>query len=1425
MPRLPGFQPQRHVVSAAVAALIALPRLAGAQATVEVVHTFTGVVAPSAPVNLIQATDGNFYGISRYNGTAAIARLTPAGRISIVHALTAAEGTSITALLQASDGNFYGATSDGGTSSVGTIFRVMPDGTFSIVHHFSGRPHVGDPGDNDGAGPTALVQGIDGNLYGLTSGGGSVPNGSGTFFTMTLGGTVSVLHSFQFTELFLPATLMQASDGTFYGGNGQSTLFKATSGGAVSILTQASPATGSDFFPSTMIESPDGNLYGTTAGNCGIVILCAGGEAFKLSPAGQVTVIHTFERFSSPNAALVQSGGMFYGTTSTSVFKMTASGVVTVLHTFAGTAEDGSGPTHLVRSGDGSLYGTTSSGGSLSLGTMFRIGADDTFTRIATSFVDGPAGGAVPTAALLKAADGDFYGTTSGGGTFGLGAIFKLTAAGGFSILHSFAGGADGAGPYAALVQATDGNFYGTTYYGGSANNGTIFQMTAAGVVTIVHRFAGGTEGAHPYAPLIQAADGRLYGTTFGSCSPVSCDPAAGGTIFRLPPGGPVTTLRHLDPNLEGTQPNAALVQGTDGNFYGSTTAGRSSGTIFRMTPDGAVTVLYNIDPRTNGYSPHGALVQGSDGNFYGAMTQGAAGATIFRITPAGSFKVVYAFGLGSGVGGSPEAPLIQAADGNLYGLARGGGVSGKGAIFQVSTDGNFFLMLHSFTGAADGGNPAGGLIQTPDGSLYGTTTTGGLGRGVIFRLSLTPQAPIIVKQPLDQTVKSGRRAVFTVDETGIPAPALQWQVSTNSGGSWTNVTNGGRYSGATTKNLTVAGSLSIDANQFRVVATNTIGSATSGAAVLTVRPNGIPDVDGDGKTDLVIFRPAGGNWFSRSMSGGTSSIQQWGLSGDVPVPGDYSGHGMLELAVYRPSTSTWYVLSPSFPINVGVPGFKLGVPGDIPVPGDYDGDGKTDMAVYHPSTGVWSIGTGTFTVTPTTVALGLSTDIPVPADYDGDGKTDVAVYRPSTGMWYVRQSSDGAGLSLQWGLGGDVPVPGDYDGDGVADLAVYRPATGMWYIRQSSTNFTTVVSYQWGLSADVAAPADYDGDGRIDLTLFRPATGEWFILQSTTGYTTPVIVQWGLPGDVPAPNAAIAYAMAATRGKATVSPLANLTRASDANGDGRADLVVFRPSTGTWFTDLIVANNPTPVSLGVSTDVPVTGDFDGDGRADLVIYTPSTGMWSIVESSLGTLVQYQWGLSGDVPVPGDYDGDGRTDLAVYRPSNGVWYIRQSSTNFTTFVSYQWGLSGDVTIPGDYDGDGVTDLAVYRPPTGEWFVRYSTTGYATSVTFQWGLGGDITVPGDYDGDGRTDLAVWRPSTGVWYVRYSSSNYATFATYQWGLSGDTPVPGDFDGDGKTDPAVWRPPSGVWYVLRSGTNFTTSDAVQWGLPGDVPILRRP
>ncbi|MEO6393447.1 MAG: VCBS repeat-containing protein [Pyrinomonadaceae bacterium] len=286
--------------------------------------------------------------------------------------------------------------------------------------------------------------------------------------------------------------------------------------------------------------------------------------------------------------------------------------------------------------------------------------------------------------------------------------------------------------------------------------------------------------------------------------------------------------------------------------------------------------------------------------------------------------------------------------------------------------------------------------------------------------------------------------------------------------------------------------------------------SGVSGTYVMLsqalARGKNTADFDGDGKTDLAVFRPSNGTWYVLRSLDNTFYGVQFGQNGDRPVPGDYDGDGKTDIAVFR--NGDWYLLRSS---DGGFVQQHHGSPGDIPVPADYDGDGLTNFAVFRPSTGYWYTSTNP-AINYGAVQWGAAGDIPTPADYDGDGKADVGVFRPSGGAWYVLQTTTGF-FQIQHGINGDKPVPVDYDGDGRANVAVFRPSNGTWY--RSTDPATNYGAIQWGSSSDVLVPGYYDSDNKADVAIFRDGT--WYIFYS--GSNTYSFFNFGTTGDIPIPS------------------------------------------------------------------------------------------------------------------------------------------------------------------------------------------------------------------------------------------------------------------------------------------------------------------
>jgi uncharacterized repeat protein (TIGR03803 family) len=556
---------------------------------------------------------------------------------------------------------------------------------------------------------------------------------------------------------------------TSFGGAGtRGAIVRIEPPGTMTVIHSFSGPDGA--FPSpSVLQVTTGVLYGTTASggasDCGTV--------FKIDTDGSFTSLHSFACLdgAAPSAALTEAtNGALYGTTPSggasgcgSVFKIDMSGAFTSLHSFS--CVDGAYPfASLVQADNGALYGTTSGGGPLGAGSVFKVdpAADDRVTSF--HFFNG--NGANPLTALVQA-NGALYGTTpSGSGATLYGTVFKVDpAADAVTVIHVFNNG-NGASPFAALVQATNGALYGTTSSGsGATANGTLFKIDPTDAVLQVHVFSG-TDGAFP-GSLVPAGNGLVYGITGGGGA------SGFGTVFKVT-ADLVTAIHSFNVSSDGMSFGPNLVQAGDGSIYGTTAfAGVSGvGMIFRVDATDGFSLLNLNSLSSDGFSPYASLIEGSDGALYGTTPFGGASGcgTAFKLDGGGTFTVVHSFTCSDGAYPNQfdqNPALIRASNGALYGATPFGGAAGCGTVFKIDSSGAF-TSLHSFS-CSDGAYPFASLVQADNDALYGTTSAGGeSGAGTVFKVDTGDSVSMIHAfagsegaNPVASLVQAGNGALY----------------------------------------------------------------------------------------------------------------------------------------------------------------------------------------------------------------------------------------------------------------------------------------------------------------------------------------------------------------------------------------------------------------------------------------------------------------------------------------------------------------------------------------------------------------------------------------------------------------------------------------------------------------------------------------
>lgn len=447
-------------------------------------------------------------------------------------------------------------------------------------------------------------------------------------------------------------------------------------------------------------------------------------------------VLHDFTtppRGANPFGGVIRDpAGNLYGTTSNGgtsgwgvVYKLDTMGRETVLYNFTDGA-DGSYPYGaLARDPADNLYGTTSYGGEAGWGVVYKLDAAGNYTLL-HSFTGGADGGNPYSGVILDSA-GNLYGTTSAGGASFEGVVYKVDATGQETVLFSFKPGAGGTSPFAGVTLDSTGNLYGTTAYGGPANAGVVYMLDTTGNETVLYSFTGKADGSNPLSGVAADSAGNLYGTTaFGG-------PAGAGVLYKLDSAGSYTALYSFSGGAAGSEPYAGVILDQAGNIYGTTYLG-GEGAVYKLDPTGDLTVLHTFTGGEDGGHPYSGVILDSAGALYGTTYSGGAAqaGVVYKLDPAGHLTVLHSFAATDGY--ELYSGVIGDSAG-LFGTTTSGGKYGAGVVYALNTTGPD-TVLYNFTGGADGGTPYAGVIRDEAGNLYGTTEVGGTGgAGVVYRL------------------------------------------------------------------------------------------------------------------------------------------------------------------------------------------------------------------------------------------------------------------------------------------------------------------------------------------------------------------------------------------------------------------------------------------------------------------------------------------------------------------------------------------------------------------------------------------------------------------------------------------------------------------------------------------------------------------
>lgn len=642
------------------------------------------------------------------------------------------------------------------------------------------------------------------------------------------------------------------------------------------------------------------------------------------------------------------------------------------------------------------------------------------------------------------------------------------------------------------------------------------------------------------------------------------------------------------------------------------------------------------------------------------------------------------------------------------------------------------------------------------------------------------------------------------------------------------------------------------------------------GTAIDTPR-FGVGDFNNDGRPDLVTLNPT-----NLSSIGPLSIFLNNGAGGygaPLNTPGvtlsptdvvvrDFNGDGMADLGLSQTGISNGINIRLGNGTGNFLTGTSVAAERGSPsiASADFNGDNIQDVAICNNVNELRVLngnGSGGFGAAAPFTTAAVCQDL-VTADFNVDGRPDLAVamrLAPTdrgVQVFLNNGTSFNAPLNIAGAVASEELITADLNRDCIPDIVAAQFASSVLntpifiLIGNGAGGFTSTTINVNNFPRRMTI-GDFNLDKKVDLVLRRN------INNNPTANTLTILPGNGSGGFGAPFEAAIANATTSTEMHVATTDAnrdgkddlvigrqggfqlhhgnsARFTATdNDYDGDLKADLSVFRPSLGEWYTQRSTQGF-LRTRWGNSSDRTTPADYDGDGKADIAVWRengygdPNQSNFYILRSTDSTFQFEQFGRIGDSPVSGDWDGDGKADVAVYRNgatagAQSFFFYRPSGTAGVNFLTVYWGINGDQPARGDFDGDGRIDAAVFRPSNGVWYVRQSSNGQL--AVQNWGIAGDRVVPSDYDGDGRTDFAVFRPSNNFWYVRNSSNGAGVFS--QWGTSGDTLVPADYNGDGRTEVATYRPSEQRWYVPPCALNPQMN--TKFGTTGDVAAHAAP